>query len=91
MRYSLIITRRAKKDILTLPKREAVRIVKKLRFFISSPNPLSYARALSHTAVAGYRFRVGDYRILFDVDARGNITILTVLTVRHRKDAYRGI
>ena len=91
MRHSLVLTRRAKRDILTLPTREARRIVKKLRFFISSPNPLSYAKPLSNTAVAEYRFRVGDYRTLFDTDARGNITILTVLTVRHRKDVYHGL
>ena len=91
MRFSLVITKRAKKDILALPTLEARRIVKKLRFFIASPDPLSYAKPLTNTAVAQYRFRVGDYRVLFDVDARGNITILTVLAVQHRKDVYQGI
>ena len=91
MRYSLVITRRARKDILSLPKQEAKRVVKKLRFFISSADPLSYSRPLSNTDVAGYRFRVGDYRILFDVDVYGNITVLTVLTIQNRKDVYRGM
>lgn len=88
MNYSLLITARARKDILNLPKEDAVRITKKLRFFISSPDPLHYAKPLTNTDVAEYRFRVGEYRILFDVDSRGHITILTV---QHRKDVYRGL
>ncbi len=91
MRYTLVITKRAKKDILDLSSLDAVRIVKKLRFFISAADPLSYAKPLTNTEVAEYRFRVGDYRVLFDVDRHGTITILTVLTIQHRKDVYRGL
>ncbi len=91
MRYTLVITKRARKDILDLPSLEAVRITKRLRFFISSTDPLSYARPLTNTEIAEYRFRVGDYRNLFDVDRYGTINILTVLTIQHREDVYRGL
>lgn len=91
MHYSIVITKRARKDILSLPIEDARRITKKLRFFVSAPDPLHYAKALTNTEVAEYRFRIGDYRVLFDVDARGNITILTILTVQHRKEVYRGL
>ena len=91
MRYILEITARARKDILALPVKNAQRITKKLRFFISSPDPFHYAKPLTNTEVAEYRFRVGDYRILFDADQRGGITILAILTVQHRKDVYREI
>ena len=89
MPYALVVTKRAKKDILSLPRRDAERIVKKLRFFILSTDPLSYAKPLTNTEVAEYRFRIGNYRILFDIDRKGKITVLTVLTVQHRKDIYR--
>jgi mRNA interferase RelE/StbE len=36
-------------------------------------------------ATADARLRVGDYRVLFDADE----TALTVLRVRHRREAYR--
>ena len=88
MHYSIVITKRARNDILNLPIEDARRITKKLRFFISAPDPLHYAKPLTNTAVAEYRFRIGDYSVLFDVDAQGNITILTV---QHRKDVYRGL
>lgn len=35
----------------------------------------------------GWRIRVGDYRILYTVDSKVNE--LTILSVMHRKDAYR--
>lgn len=91
MRYNIVITKHAKKDILNLPIEDARRITKKLRFFISAPDPLNYPKPLTNTEVAEYRFRIGDYRVLFEVDACGNITILTILTVQHRKDVYRGL
>lgn len=91
MRYAIAVTARARKDILALPAEDARRITKKLRFFISSSNPLRHAKPLSNTEIAEYRFRVGDYRILFDMGPRGNITLLTILTVKHCKNVYRGL
>lgn len=91
MQYRITITNRARKDILGLPRHTAERIVKKLRFFSSAPDPLRYAKPLTNTEVAQYRFRIGDHRILFDTDVRGNIIILVVLTIQHRKDVYRGV
>jgi mRNA interferase RelE/StbE len=35
----------------------------------------------------GHRRRVGDYRILFDIDT--DLRLVLVYGVRHRKDAYR--
>jgi mRNA interferase RelE/StbE len=39
------------------------------------------------TARTGFRLRVGDYRILYTVDVKKKE--LTVLSVAHRKEAYR--
>ncbi|MBP6881235.1 MAG: hypothetical protein KBC35_01275 [Candidatus Pacebacteria bacterium] len=36
-----------------------------------------------------YRYRIGDYRAIFSVAADGTITLLTILSVKHRKDVYR--
>ena len=35
-----------------------------------------------------HRIRVGDYRVLYDIDDAARA--VTVLRVRHRRDAYRG-
>ncbi len=37
--------------------------------------------------IEGYRFRVGRYRILYDIDQATKT--VTIYGIRHRKDAYR--
>ena len=75
----------AEKDFTKLDSKIQSRIVKKLEFFISSPNPLDFAETLSHREAGQYRFRVGDYRIIFDVEE----DTLVILTMRHRREVYR--
>jgi mRNA interferase RelE/StbE len=48
-------------------------------------NPLQYAERLTDPELGGYRFRIGDYRIIFDVE--GNDII--VLRASHRKEIYK--
>jgi mRNA interferase RelE/StbE len=35
-----------------------------------------------------YRIRVGDYRVIYQVDTKARLVI--IFHVRHRRDAYRG-
>ncbi len=65
------------------------RIVLKVKENASLLNPLSRAKALHGQLSGRYRYRVGDYRVVFTVDAKGVVTILTILSVQHRKDVYR--
>lgn len=44
------------------------RIDKKLRFYISQQNPLKFAESLEDSKFGNFRFRIGNYRILFDVE-----------------------
>ena len=48
-------------------------------------DPLRYAVRLSDSKIGQYRFRIGDYRIIFDL-AENTIIILAI---GHRKDIYR--
>lgn len=57
----------------------------KLDWFASQPDPLKFAKALTQPADASYRFRVGDYRVLFDLEGDQ----IVVLLVQHRRDVYR--
>lgn len=88
MKYKLQFTQKAKDDFLGLDNNIQKRIVKKLRFYISSKNPLEYAQKLKNNRLGTYRFRIGDYRAIFDIDHQGNISILIILTVKHRKEVY---
>ncbi len=79
---------RALADLATLDEIAARRIAGKLRFFAAQQNPLRFAKRLTGSAQGEYRFRVGDYRILFDVNRSRVITILFILRVKHRREAY---
>ena len=83
--YRLRYKKQAVKDIQKLPSSIKKRLKNKLEFFISQDDPLQFARSLTKPADAQYRSRVGDYRILFDIEG-GDIIILHV---QHRKDVYR--
>ena len=48
-------------------------------------DPLRYAMKLTDARIGDYRFRIGDYRILFDLSD----DTIVVLAVGHRKDIYR--
>jgi len=84
--YRMVFAGSSKKDIDKLNFITRQRIAKKLQYFLEQEDPLAYARQLVHSNIGSYRFRVGHYRIVFDVDGH----TLQVLSIKHRKDVYKG-
>ena len=76
---------KADQEFSKLPKEAQFQIMKKFEFFMSSPDPLYFAEHLKDFSLGEYRFRVGDYRISFDVE---NDTA-KILKVGSRKDIYK--
>ena len=85
MKYEYIFTKVAAKDIQKLDMVIQKRIKQKLAYFIDLPDPLAQAKRLTGDKAGMYRWRLGDYRIVFDVD--GNKIV--ILQVQHRKDIYK--
>ncbi len=85
MSYQLKISDQAKKDIQALDPVTQKRIVKKLKFFLAHDNPVKYAKKLTDNSGGDYRWRVGPYRLVFDIDKR----IIKLLRVQHRREVYR--
>jgi mRNA-degrading endonuclease RelE of RelBE toxin-antitoxin system len=79
----LHFTATADEQLDRLPHRLQVRIVEKLELYASQSDPLQFAEPL--TGSVEYRFRVGDYRIFFEVL---NDTIW-VNAIKRRDEAYR--
>lgn len=48
-----------------LPQQARKRIASKMRFYAQQPDPLEFAEPL--TGSHNYRFRIGDYRVIFKV------------------------
>ncbi len=86
--YKVIYSREAEKDIDKLDFGLRLRIIKKIDFYVQGKNPLIFAKRLVNNRIGSYRFRVGDYRVIFDIESTGVIKILLILRIKHRKDIY---
>ncbi len=84
MNYRLVYTQRASRDIQKLEPKVKSRIGKALLRF--ELDPLGHAKRLTNASLGTYRFRVGDYRIVFDLEEDE----IVVLRVGHRRDIYKG-
>ena len=85
MSHTITITKTARKDIKKLSPQIQKRLKSKLEFFIAQKDPLVFAEPLTEPINAQYRFRVGNYRVLFDIEGHN----LVILHVQHRREVYR--
>ena len=77
---------KAIRDMRRLPARERERIIAKIEQYAA--NPASLARQVVALTGGPYRrLRVGDYRVIFNVE-QGHPVVMVVLRVRHRREAY---
>jgi mRNA interferase RelE/StbE len=83
-RYSVQFARSARKELQALPARIQDRLLEAIEALAEEPRPRG-CKKLKGTA-ATYRIRVGDYRVVYDVD--GDKILVLIVRVRHRKDAY---
>ena len=84
--YRVEIRSRAEKEIEALPSTVSRRILETIANLGTEPRP-NVTRKLA--ADGGYRVRVGDYRIVYEIaDAAQTVTITRV---RHRRDVYRSL
>jgi len=73
------------RQIRKLDRLTRIRILKKLQFYTSQENPLRFAEPIKDPQFGDWRFRIGEYRVLFDVDENKII----ILKVGHRKEIYK--
>jgi mRNA interferase RelE/StbE len=83
LKYRLVYTSRAVKDIQRLDPRNQQRLGKTLLRY--EEDPLGYAEKLVDSKLGTYRFRIGDYRVIFDMEGND----IVVLRVGHRREIYR--
>jgi mRNA interferase RelE/StbE len=83
MKYELVYTRRAIKDIDKLDAAIKERLGKALLRY--KENPLIHAETLTDSQLGTFRFRIGDYRVVFDIE--GNEIL--ILRVGHRREIYK--
>jgi mRNA interferase RelE/StbE len=85
MAYQLLYKKPAIKEIQKLPEQVKKRLKAKLEWFAKQNDPREFSKPLTKPADAQYRFRVGSYRILFDIEDQK----IVVLYIQHRREVYR--
>jgi mRNA interferase RelE/StbE len=86
LKYTVLLSNRAEKDLLSLPTAIIKRIDSRLQVLSSSPYPGGAAK-LKGKESEGWRIRVGDYRILYQVSDKEHT--VSVYRIKHRRDAYQ--
>lgn len=84
MSYRIEITATARRDLLRSPAPVKRRLVTAIDALTDTPCPPGCIKLTGETA---YRIRVGDYRIIYEVNDPDK-TIL-IIRARHRRDVYR--
>jgi mRNA interferase RelE/StbE len=83
MPYAVAILRRAQREMAGLPLPIYERVRDCIRTLAADPRP---AGCLRLTGRNGWRIRVGDYRVIYEIaDSKRSVLILHV---GHRRDVY---
>jgi mRNA interferase RelE/StbE len=85
VKYKIVFLPVARKELISLPHEVQKRIDKKIIALADEPRPHDVKTL--HGKIKLYRVRVGDYRIVYNVDEK--IITVIIIRVRHRKDVYR--
>jgi mRNA interferase RelE/StbE len=87
MVYSVLETKAASKQLNTLPAPIVLRVLAALADLATNPRPQGCRKTRTVLGDVAWRVRVGDYRIVYDIDDRAQE--VRVFAIRHRRDVYR--
>jgi mRNA interferase RelE/StbE len=74
----------ARKELRALEKRTQIRIAKALRPLRSNPRPPGSVKLKGRDE---YRIRVGDYRVIYEI--QDDVLIVLLVKIAHRSNVYR--
>lgn len=87
MKYRVELTERAKKTIKKLDKCTAKMILSWLRKNLEGcEDPRSHGKGLTANRSGQWRYRIGDYRLIADI--QDDKVLILVLEIGHRRDIY---
>ena len=85
--YSLSYRPSVEKDLRSIPHALVARIIARMERLSSDPFPAQSTKLQGAERL--YRLRIGDYRIVYEIDSEARHIL--VQYVRHRRDVYRGL
>jgi mRNA interferase RelE/StbE len=84
MSYRIIVPKPAQKQLNGFAKTDRERLITVMRSLAIEPRPDGVKKLKGYKNT--YRVRVGDYRLIYEIQDRELIVLL--LSISHRKDAY---
>lgn len=84
MNYIVSILRRAQRELAQITSGDRDRLVEAIRNLGDDPRPYGCRKL---TGREGWRIRVGDYRVIYEID--DSRRTVTILHVGNRRDVYR--
>ncbi len=84
MSYSVEILRRAQKALARLPQQDYQRVRDAIGALAEDARPSGCKKL---TAREGWRVRVGQHRVIYEIDDA--LRIVTILDVGHRRDIFK--
>ena len=79
---TVLVDNKALKDLSKINKQDVKKILSKIELLESYPNVANIKKLTNFEPP--YRLRVGDYRVLFDIEDN----VITVYRVKHRSKSY---
>ena len=87
MRYEVILSHQAEKVLKKLDRKNSMRITEWIKKNLDGcENPREYGRALTGDLKGLWRYRVGDYRIIADI--QDDKVIILITEIGHRSKIY---
>ena len=86
--YELEITKSVEKDLRKIAQKMHPAFFDAIESLTSNPFPKSNYKKLKGT-VNSYRLRVGNYRIIYEVDS--SVNKIVVYRIRDRKNSYKNL
>ncbi len=85
MKYSIVFTKSAMKELVKMPDDDVRKVVAKIDLLAENPRPQG-AIKLKGGLDLYWRIRVGDFRIIYSIE--DIIKVVEIIAVGHRKDVY---
>ena len=87
MKYKVLFAERAKRDLKKMDKHTAALILGWIRKNLEGcDNPRAHGKGLTANRSGQWRYRVGDYRLLAEI--QDDKIVILILNVGHRRDIY---
>ncbi len=84
--YRVQLTKKAAKFYKSADSSLAKRLARAFEVLEQSPRQHPNIKALKGELAGRYRYRVGDYRIIYHIKDEAEVVV--VLLIKHRRDAY---